>query len=250
MGNEIMELKTLEVTELNIPSTKLNFMQEKKYREYGYQVLNEIGEMMTKIQEEEHKRFVAENKQKIIQDIAAKNPGIKKILAKINSRLNAIRSHTILRDTGADELQNQIDALQAKRNNLVENWDNKISTEVIELEKIRNDLNKAGTFDTTFLQRITKDDDNRKRMIEVRGIETDFNAEMLIKETEIEEKLDCLFEKHAKDTFRTRAIIKQMKDKLEEIMLFDEKKLKPLFEQVLALKKLVNGKYAALFLEE
>jgi hypothetical protein len=87
-------------------------------------------------------------------------------------------------------------------------------------------------------------------MIEVRGIETDFNAEMLIRETEIEDKLDVLFEKHARDTFRTAAIIKQMKDKLEEIMLFDEKKLKPLFEQILTLKKVVNGKYAGLFLGE
>jgi hypothetical protein len=240
MGNELIEINSLEVTDLNIPSTKLNFMQEKKYREYGNHVLNEIGDMMQKIQDKEHELFVAENKEKIIKEIAARNPILKATLTKVNFRLRAIREHLKNRQIEEDELNNQIECLGVKRDNLVKNWDNKISKNILEVDKIKNDLNKIGTFNTHNLDlRMAKEGE---------VYEMDLSAEMLIKGEEIEEKLDSLFEKHAKDTIRTSEVIKQMKDRLEEVMLFDEKKLKPLFEQILALKKMVNSKYSNLFL--
>jgi len=48
------------VTELKIPTTKLNFMQEKKYREWGFKTLEEIESLALEVENEERNRYIDE----------------------------------------------------------------------------------------------------------------------------------------------------------------------------------------------
>jgi len=249
MGKELMSVSKLELTELKIPSTKLSFMQEKKYKEYAVKVLNDIGEKMAKIQTQEQVDFLEENREKIIKSIASSNPIVGTTLKAANSKLLEIRKHLKERDNWRADVQNEIDVLQDKKQNITQKFDSKIKKSILELEKVRNELEKKETvIAPNTLKAEYSDDRSGERPMHVDIPDWDLTAEYIIKDSLITDQLNEHYEKAAKETTRTRETIKELKEKVDEVMLFDETKLKPLFEQILRLKNMVKGKYATMFL--
>lgn len=247
------ELIVPDVVEVNIPSTKLNIVQQKQYREYGFKVLSQIESQIGSIQDKEMEDFRKENREKIIERTLGQNPNIAKIVDKLNVVRIEIDKLQNERTKDIDETDKQIKELRNKRIKEIAGYNEKISSAFDSFEDLKEKLIESNIegVDGSALSGISlkyKNDYDGEDVNTVLNVDTQIEAADVLDEEYIENELSEDYHNKEKEMARIKQIVQEMREALEEVMLFDESKLKPLFEKILDTKQKVKAKYNAVFL--
>lgn len=247
------ELIVLDVVEVNIPSKKLNTIQQKQYREYGFKVLAQIEEQISSIQDKEMDDFRKKNKEKIIEKILKQNPKIAKTVTEINEKRIEIEELQKQRTKDIDETDKQIKELRNKKNKIIADCNDKISSAFESFKKLKEKLTESDIeeVDSSALSDV---DLKYKSYGDCDDLNTVWNTDREIEATDvldndyIESELSEDYHNKEKEVARIKQAVQEMSETLEEVMLFDESKLKPLFEKILDTKQKVKARYNAVFL--
>ncbi|MHB9071783.1 MAG: hypothetical protein ACYC54_15595 [Sedimentisphaerales bacterium] len=246
------ELIVPNVAEVIIPSTKLNTVQQKQYREYGFKVLAQIEGQIGEIQAKEMDDFRKENKEKIVEKILGQNPKIAQTVMELNERRSEIEELQKKRTKDIDETDKLIKELENRRNKVIADYNEKISSAFSSFEDLKeklveSDMEGVDSLALSGMELKYKnhgDDD----------LNTVWNAEIKIEAKDvldndyIEGELSENYRNKEKEVARIKQAVQEMRETLEEVMLFDESKLKPLFEKILDTKQKVKAKYNTIFL--
>jgi len=246
------ELIVPNVAEVIIPSSKLNTVQQKQYKEYGFKVLDRIKGQISDIQAKEMDDFRKENKEKIVEKILGQNPKIAKTVMELDERRTEIDELQKKRTKDIDETDKQIKELQNRRNKVIAGYNDKISSAFSSFENLKEKLiesdmegvDNSALSDVELKYKGYGDEDlntvlNAERRIEAKDVlDNDY----------IENELSEDYNNKEKEVARITQAVEEMRETLEEVMLFDESKLKPLFEKILDTKQKVKAKYNAVFL--
>ncbi len=247
------ELIVPDVVEVNIPSTKLNIIQQKQYREYGFKVLSQIESQIGSIQDKEMEDFRKENREKIIERILGQNPKIAKIVDELNANRVEIDDLEKKRKREIDDADKQIKELRNRKNKIIADYNEKISSVFDIFEKQRELLTESGmegvgSSALSGMELKNEDYGDGEDLNTVLHVEMKIEAEDVLDEEYIENELSEDYHNKEKEMARIKQIVQEMREALEEVMLFDESKLKPLFEKILDTKQKVKAKYNAVFL--
>jgi hypothetical protein len=247
------ELIVPDVVEVNIPSKKLNIVQQKQYREYGFKVLSQIEDQISSIQGKEIDDFRKDNKEKIVNRILKQNPKIEKTVTELNQKRIEISSSQEHRKKDIDSIDKQIKELSNKKKKIIADYNDKISSVFDSFEKLKEILTESdiegidssALSDVELKYRNYGDSDD---MNTVWNVTEKIKAIDVLDDDYIESELSEDYHNKEKETARIKQAVQEMREALEEVMLFDESKLKPLFEKILDTKQKVKARYNAVFL--
>ena len=114
------------VTELKIPTTKLNFMQEKKYREWGFKTLEEIESLALEVENEERNRYIDENKEKIIAETVQKHKKFAAIHQFVLGKRVEMRQLEAITKRNLEKLQFNMDQIGGQMEKAIVNMRRKV----------------------------------------------------------------------------------------------------------------------------
>jgi len=248
MANELVVVP--EIGELVMPTTKLNYIQEKKYRDWAMKTISEIEESSLAIETQKAQEYIKQNKAAYVEKVLSKHKDWVAVFKMFNTNAAEIRDLQTESRKQIDKLQRQIDELnEKKRSVLVANtekgrvmWNamcKKFEPLVDENEELQLDYFNEFCFDSnnnglSFSMPHKFDGENTPR-------------DVLLNPYQIDNALTKEFEKYETKVKQIKAFIKEVKYKLDEVMLFDDSKMHQLFQGIIDMRKNVKNMYTETF---
>ncbi len=197
--------------------------------------------------------FKKENREKIVERILKQSPTIPIMVAELDNKRLELHRLQDQRSKEADDIEKQIKDLQNKKNKVIADYNEKISSDFSSFTNLREKLilSEIEGVDDSALSYIDlnyRDYDYGEDLSTVSSTNDRIEAIDVLDSEYIEIELSEDYLNKEKETARIKQAVDEMKEALEEVMLFDESKLKPLFEEILNVKQKVKAKYNAVFL--
>lgn len=235
---------SIQPGEIEIPTTKLGFKQQEMYRDYGHKTIEEIEEMARKMQAVEEKKYLEEHRQEIISSIMKDAIAHERKFEKIAQVVRECEDLEFQKNAEIQKINKQMGALKGKIEHLETTHEQNVRERIDGVEPLVEDFNRKrpnGLQDTTLRVDISGNNDN---LYVSHRLFTDF-----IDEKFVDGKLREDFKKARDDDFVLAQNVKDLRSVLDEALLFNDKKIQPVFQQLLGLKRMMQSKYKAMVMK-
>lgn len=269
--NEISTLPVLQkVTDVGIPTKKLNTVQQKTYREYADKVYDGVATMLSQIRQRVLGKIQVDNTDKIRKEIIKETPEIKEIIKELNAIVKASEVVTNESYKIMSEYENKKMKLDADKESKIAALKNEKMLPLVEQFKIlqeksrsfRKNNNYKNALQDTALRISTErkyyedDEDDtdefsvlaKKRSLEIAYPSLSTNnlrltEDNFVNHVVVEERLQEVMTPARQEFDIAEIKLESMGQAVKEVMMFDEDRMNEAFTKLFAFRDDIQQKH-------